>query len=220
MTNKTGMGRGTSLPDYKASDTPEKPKEKVIEKPKPTDTGDEPEDDEEEYETTTPTEETKTTKFEETGDGIEEIPEPEPEEHFEYEINIEDLDAIRYEFDTGLKALSKELKDLIAKVAEKDEIIKVLSTKNIDLINIDMELISNELHKSEVKLNNIATEKQFERLNELENTKGINMAYKVSRLYLEHAGTEAKLTIPTLNLIKISLEKISEKLRYVSDKDV
>lgn len=160
------------------------------------------------------------TKFEETVDGIKEVisetvPEVEPE--VEPEVTIEDLECIRVEFKEKLKDVYVEINDLNKLIGDKNEIIDILSAKNIDLINIDMELISNELHKGELKLNNIATVKQFERLNELEKTKGLNMAYQVSKLFLEHAGTEARLAIPTLNLIKISLDKISEKLKFIGD---
>lgn len=152
------------------------------------------------------------TKFEETTDGIEEIIVDKVPE-----VTVEDLEYIRFEFEDKLKLISYEITELNDLIEDKNEIIDILSAKNIDLINIDMELISNELYDSEIRLNNIATIKQFERLNELEKTKGLNMAYQVSKLFLEHAGTEARLAIPTLNLIKISLDKISEKLKFIGD---
>jgi hypothetical protein len=132
---------------------------------------------------------------------------------------IETNETIRADYKEDMEILQNKLKEIMITVEKKDELIKVLSTKNIDLINMDLDLISNELRKSRVKLNNIATIRQFDRISELERTKGVNMAYKVSKLYLEDAGMEARLTIPTLNLIEISLEKISEKLRYAGDDD-
>ena len=182
------------------------------------------EEDKEEVEEVEEEDDKNKTEFEETTEGIVEVDEDKNEnkdkdkdEDEKIEVCVEDLDEIREDFHTIVKSVSDELHELSTIVEEKNEIIDVLSRKNIDLINIDMEIISNELHKSEVKLNAIATIKQFERLNELEATNGMAMAYKVSKLYLEHAGMEARLTVPTLNLIKISLEKISEKLKYVAE---
>lgn len=134
-------------------------------------------------------------------------------EEIKYELKRE-LTEINERTQVQYKEDFKELKD---KIEEKNKVINILSIEIIDLINIDMGLISEEIRKSKFNLNNIATIKQFERLNELENSKGINMAYKVSKLYLEDAGMQAKLAIPSLDLTNILLEKISEKLRYVNE---
>lgn len=117
----------------------------------------------------------------------------------------------------NMDVFKKNLADMNKALSEKDDVIEILTVANIDLINIDMELISIELHNAQTRLLKIGTVQQFDTLREIEKRKGINMAYNNSKIYLEDAGREANMVIPTLNIIKISLEKISEKLKYTAE---
>lgn len=127
-----------------------------------------------------------------------------------------------YEQDIGkvvddIKNIKSEIKDLYDLVSEQNDVVEMLSRANIDLINIDMQLISTELYNAEMRLNSIATVEQFDFLRDVEKTTGLNMAYNKSKIFLEGAGSEAKMVIPTLNLIKLTLDKISEKLKYCAE---
>lgn len=116
-----------------------------------------------------------------------------------------------------IKNIKSEIKDLYDLVSEQNDVVEMLSRANIDLINIDMQLISTELYNAEMRLNSIATAEQFDFLRDVEKTTGLNMAYNKSKIFLEGAGSEAKMVIPTLNLIKLTLDKISEKLKYCAE---
>lgn len=116
-----------------------------------------------------------------------------------------------------IKNIKSEIKDLYDLVSEQNDVVEMLSRANIDLINIDMQLISTELYNAEMRLNSIATVEQFDFLRDVEKTTGLNMAYNKSKIFLEGAGSEAKMVIPTLNLIKLTLDKISEKLKYCAE---
>ena len=127
--------------------------------------------------------------------------------------SVSDLDRVL----DDIKKMKSEISGLYSLISEKNEAIEMLSRASIDLINIDMELVSNELYNAESRLNQVGTIEQFEYLREVEKTKGLNMAYSKSKIFLEEAGSEAKMVIPTLNLIKVTLEKISEKLKYAAE---
>lgn len=127
-----------------------------------------------------------------------------------------------YEKDMGkvvddIKNIKSEIKELYDLVSEQNDVVEMLSRANVDLINIDMQLISTELYNAEMRLNSIATVEQFDFLRDVEKTTGLNMAYNKSKIFLEGAGSEAKMVIPTLNLIKLTLDKISEKLKYCAE---
>lgn len=128
-------------------------------------------------------------------------------------VSIADYDRVL----DDIKNIKREVSGLYDLISEKNEAIELLSRASIDLISIDMELISTELYNAESRLNQIGTVDQFDFLRDVEKTKGLNMAYNKSKIFLEEAGSEAKMVIPTLNLIKLTLEKVSEKLMYAAE---
>ena len=102
-------------------------------------------------------------------------------------------------------------------ISKRNEIIEILTISTVNLINIDMKAISHDLRDAEVRLNSIGTAEQFENIREIEKHKGPYMAYQQCKRYLEKASKEAQMSIPTLNLIKMNIEKISEKLKYIAE---
>ena len=132
--------------------------------------------------------------------------EPKPEEPSE-------LEALKI----VVKLIQEDVKSIHNKLAEKNEIIELLTVANTDLINIDMKAISHDIRDAEVRLNSIATEKHWENLREVKKYQGIDMAYKLLERYYLEAGRNSQMTIPTHNQIKLNLEKISEKLKYIAE---
>ena len=132
---------------------------------------------------------------------------PKPEEPTE----IESLKIV-------VKLIQEDIKSIHNKLAEKNDIIEILTVANTDLINIDMKAISQDLRAAEVRLNSIGTQRQFDILREIEQRKGgPHMAYQQCKRFLEESGKEAQMVTPTLNQIKLNLEKISEKLKYIAE---
>ena len=134
----------------------------------------------------------------------------------EQEVEAEPINDISALLE-DIKKIKSDVSDLYDLISEKNDTIELLRVASIDYINIDMQLIADELYNSESRLSTIGTEEQFDILREVEKKIGVNMAYKKSKLFLEEAGSEAKLVIPTLNIIKLTLEKISEKLKYSAE---
>ena len=102
-------------------------------------------------------------------------------------------------------------------ISKRNEIIEILTISTVNLINVDMKAISNDIRDAEVRLNSIGTAKQFENIREIEKHKGPHMAYQQCKRFLEEGSKEAQMSIPTLNLIKMNIEKISEKLKYIAE---
>lgn len=138
-------------------------------------------------------------------------PETEPEETLPPTPIVDD------DIENRIKELEKIVKDVITAMFSKDDKIEALTKANIELILIDMQTIADELNRADELTGDIGTEEQIENVQYEEKHRGANLALAAAKRHIEHDGSNAKKVEHIHEALRMDLNKLNERLKYISE---
>ena len=129
----------------------------------------------------------------------------------------QDLAVILDTINGRIDAIDQTTKTIKQQNDEKDGQIEALARANIELMLVDMQTIADDLNYVDELIDEIGTEEQFEKIYYEEKNRGLNMAYMAAKRFIEENGSNARQIKPITQALRLTLNRLNEKLKYTED---